>query len=70
MEALCDLEIVVVGGSVALRAWDLLGPTLEASLRASAQFEFTRNIHVAQAQLGDRAGLLGAACLALGEHTA
>ena len=70
VEALCDLEIVVVGGSVALRAWDLLGPTLEASLRASARFEFTRNIHVAQAQLGDRAGLLGAACLALGEHTA
>ena len=69
-EALCDLEIVVVGGSVALRAWDLLGPPLEASLRASAKFEFTRGIQVVPAQLGERAGLLGAACLALGDHSA
>jgi glucokinase len=69
VEALCDLEIAIVGGSVALRAWDLLGPPLEASLRASAQFEFTRDIQVVPAQLGERAGLLGAACLALGEHS-
>jgi len=70
VEAMCDLELVVIGGSIALRAWDLLGPTLEASLRASARFEFTRDIRVAQAELGERAGLLGAACLALGEHSA
>lgn len=69
-EAVCDLEVVILGGSIALRAWDLIGPPLETSLRASTQFEFGRNIQVTQAQLGESAGLLGAACLALGEHTA
>jgi glucokinase len=63
--ALLDLERVVIGGSIALQAWDLLGPPLESELQVSARLDFTRNVHVANAKLGDRAGLFGAAQLAL-----
>ncbi|HEX8968207.1 MAG TPA: ROK family protein [Chloroflexota bacterium] len=62
--ALLDLEVVVVGGSIALRAWDLLGPPLEAELRQSACLDFTRGLRVSPAALDDRAGLFGAAMLA------
>jgi glucokinase len=62
--ALLDLELVVIGGSIALRAWDLLGPPLEATLRASAQLDFTRGLRVVRAELGDQAGIFGAALLA------
>jgi glucokinase len=63
--ALLDLECVVLGGSIALRAWDLLGPSLESELRASARLDFSRDVRVVHAELGDRAGLFGAAQLAL-----
>lgn len=69
VEATCDLDVAIVGGSVALRAWDLLSLPLETSLRAHSRFEFTRDIRVTLAELGERAGLLGAACLALGAHS-
>jgi glucokinase len=62
--ALLDLELVVIGGSIALRAWDLLGPPLEAELHRAARLDFTRNVRVVRAELGDAAGLLGAAQLA------
>src|SRR5207244_1796400 len=62
--ALLDLELVVIGGSIALHAWDLLGPPLEATLRATAQLDFTRGLRVVHAELGDPAGLFGAARLA------
>jgi len=62
--ALLDLELVVIGGSIALRAWDLLGPPLEATLRATARLDFTRGVRVVHAELGDQAGLFGAALLA------
>lgn len=62
--ALLDLEVVVIGGSIALRAWDLLGPPLEAEVRAAARLDFTRTVRVVRAALGDRAGLFGAAQLA------
>jgi glucokinase len=62
--ALLDLELVVIGGSIALRAWDLLGPPLESELRRSAQLAFSRGVRVVHAQLGDTAGLYGAAVLA------
>jgi glucokinase len=62
--ALLDLELVVIGGSIALRAWDLLGPPLEAELQRSARLDFTRTVRVVRAELGDTAGLFGAALLA------
>jgi glucokinase len=62
--ALLDLERVVIGGSIALRAWDLLGPPLEAELRDAAQLDFTRELRVMHAELGDQAGVFGAAQLA------
>ncbi len=40
--ALLDLELVVIGGSIALQAWDLLGPPLEATLHATARRRPTR----------------------------
>lgn len=63
--ALLDLDVVVVGGSIALRAWDLLGPPLEEEVRRTARLDFTRGIRVVRAALGDSAGLVGAAALAL-----
>lgn len=63
--AVLDLERVVIGGSIALHAWDLLGPPLEAELAASARLDFTQNVKVVRAELGDLAGLYGAAQLAL-----
>jgi len=62
--ALLDLELVAIGGSIALRAWDLLGPPLERELRNTARLDFTRSVRVVQAELGDDAGLFGAAQLA------
>jgi len=62
--ALLDLDRVVIGGSIALRAWDLLGPPLEAEVRAAARLDFTRDVRVVHAELGDQAGLFGAAQLA------
>ncbi|MDQ3808861.1 MAG: ROK family protein, partial [Chloroflexota bacterium] len=58
--ALLDLELVVIGGSIALKAWDLLGPALKAELARSARLDFTRDVRVVQAKLGDSAGLYGA----------
>ena len=63
--ALLDLELVSIGGSIALRAWDLLGPPLLAELERSARLDFTRQVRVVHAELGDAAGLYGAALLAL-----
>lgn len=62
--AVLDLEVVVLGGSIALRAWDLLAPTLTSTLRQEAKLDFTRDVRVVQAELGDAAGLVGAAQLA------
>jgi glucokinase len=67
--ALLDLELVVIGGSIALNAWDLIGPPLQAEMAASARLDFTRNLKVVHAALGDSAGLVGAARLAL-DHLA
>jgi glucokinase len=62
--ALFDLQRVVVGGGIALGAWDLLGPSLETELRGSARLDFTRDVSVGLAELGETGGLYGAAVLA------
>jgi glucokinase len=64
--ALLDLDAVVLGGGVALGAWDLLEPALRAELSVRARLEFTRDLRVERAALGERAGLVGAARLAFG----
>jgi glucokinase len=62
---LCDLDRVVVGGGVALGAWDLLSPALESELARSTRIVFARGLPVHRASLGAAAGLVGAAALAL-----
>jgi glucokinase len=66
--ALLDLELVVIGGSIALKAWDLIGPPLHSELARSARLDFTKNVRVVHAELGDEAGLYGAALLAFGDY--
>lgn len=64
--ALVDIRLALIGGSVALKSWDLLGPPLEVELRRSAQLGFTRDVQARQATLADNAGLVGAAALGFG----
>ena len=63
--AVCDLELAVLGGSIALNAWDLIADELERELRARARLPFERALRVTQATLGQRAGLVGAGALLL-----
>jgi glucokinase len=60
--ALCDLEVVSVGGGLS-QAGPLLFDPLEEALRAHARLEFTRQVRVVPAALGQSAGLVGAAAL-------
>jgi glucokinase len=60
--ALCDLEVVSVGGGLS-QAGPLLFDPLEESLRAHARLDFTRQVSVVPAALGQSAGLVGAAAL-------
>jgi glucokinase len=60
--SLCDLEVVSVGGGLS-QAGPLLFDPLEEALRAHARLEFTRQVSVVPAALGQSAGLVGAAAL-------
>ncbi|HXW46729.1 MAG TPA: ROK family protein [Streptosporangiaceae bacterium] len=60
--ALCDLEVVSVGGGLS-QAGPLLFDPLEEALRAHARLDFTRQVSVVPAALGQSAGLVGAAAL-------
>jgi glucokinase len=60
----CDLDLVVVGGGVA-QAGDLLFDPLRASLAAHTGLSFVHSLRVEPAALPRRAGLVGAAALAL-----
>jgi glucokinase len=60
--ALCDLEVVSVGGGLS-QAGPLLFDPLEEALRAHARLAFTRQVTVVPAALGQSAGLVGAAAL-------
>jgi glucokinase len=61
--AVCDLDLVVIGGGVAQSA-SLLFEPLRAALAEYARLEFLRGLRVVPAQLGAEAGLVGAARLA------
>jgi glucokinase len=60
--AVCDLDLVVVGGGVAKSGATLFDPLREA-LAGYAGLEFIRGLRVVPAALGGDAGLIGAAAL-------
>ena len=60
--SLCDLEVVSVGGGLS-QAGPLLFDPLEEALRSHAKLDFTRQVSVVPAALGQSAGLVGAAAL-------
>jgi glucokinase len=60
--AVCDLDLVVVGGGVAASG-DVLFEPVRASLEEFAGLGFVRRIRVEPALLGGDAGLIGAAAL-------
>lgn len=61
--AVCDLDLVVLGGGVA-KAGPLLFDPLREALGTHAGLSFLRGLRVVPAQLGGEAGLIGAAALA------
>jgi glucokinase len=61
--AVCDLDLVVIGGGVANSGRTLFDP-LEAALANYAGLSFIRGLRVVPAALGGDAGLIGAAALA------
>jgi glucokinase len=63
--ALCDVQVVVVGGGLAA-AGDLLLEPMRATLARHARLGFTREVPVVASALGPDAGLIGAAALVLG----
>ncbi|OOK67065.1 ROK family protein [Mycobacterium kansasii] len=60
--AVCDLDLVVVGGGVA-KSGRLLFDPLRAALADYARLDFLAGLRVVPAQLGGAAGLVGAARL-------
>jgi glucokinase len=60
--AVCDLDLVVIGGGVAKSGALLFDPLREA-LTSYARLEFIRDLRVLPAELGGDAGLVGAAAL-------
>ncbi|BBX04531.1 sugar kinase [Mycolicibacterium moriokaense] len=60
--AVCDLDLVVIGGGVA-KAGALLFDPLREALDAYAGLDFIRDLRVVPAELGGDAGLVGAAAL-------
>ena len=62
--ALCDLELVVVGGGVS-QVGALLFDPLHRYLRQYARIEFARTVRVVRAGLDQDAGIVGAAAFIL-----
>ena len=58
LQSLLDLELIVFGGSIGVR------PELYERVRRVLPTLFARPIAIAPSQLGDRAGLVGAVCVA------
>jgi glucokinase len=61
--AVCDLDLVVIGGGVA-KSGDLLFDPLRTALADYAQLDFLHGLRVVPAELGGDAGLVGASRLA------
>jgi glucokinase len=62
--AVCDLDLVVIGGGVAKAGKLLFNPVREA-VASYARLDFIRDMRVVPAELGGDAGLIGAAALAI-----
>jgi glucokinase len=60
--AVCDLDLVVIGGGVAKSGALLFDPMREV-LATHARLDFIRDLRVLPAELGGEAGLVGAAAL-------
>lgn len=60
-----DTQLFVLGGSVAIHAWDFLYPAIIAELDQRAMPSMRKGVQVVQARLGDDVVLLGAAALAI-----
>lgn len=65
--AVCDLDLVVIGGGVA-KSGPLLFDPLRVALADYARLDFLAGLAVLPAQLGGDAGLIGAAKLVAGAH--
>ena len=61
---LCDLDVVAIGGGLS-QAGPLLLDPLELAFRRHARMDFARDVRVVPAELGQHAGLVGAAALIL-----
>ena len=62
--AVCDLDLVVIGGGVA-KAGKLLFDPVRQTLTSYAGLDFLHDLRVVPAELGGDAGLVGAAALAI-----
>jgi len=60
--AVCDLDVVVIGGGVA-KAGPLLFDPVRAALRTYVGLDFLADLRVLPAELGGDSGLIGAAAL-------
>jgi glucokinase len=61
---LCDLDLAAIGGGLS-QAGPLLFDPLETAFRRHARMDFAREVRVVPAELGQQAGLVGAAALVL-----
>jgi glucokinase len=59
-----DTQLFVLGGSVAVHAWEFIYPSMIEVLDNHSFKSMREGVRVVQAQLGDDVGLLGAAALA------
>lgn len=60
--AVCDLDVVVIGGGIA-RSGPLLFDPLRTALAAYGRLDYLTGVRVVPAELGSNAGLVGAAAL-------
>ncbi len=61
---LCDLDVVAIGGGLSQAGPQLFDP-LEVAFRRHARMDFAREVRVVPAELGQQAGLVGAAALVI-----
>lgn len=60
-----DTELFVLGGGVAVNAWEFLYPSVVTTFNQNAMASMKRGVKIVRAELGDNVGLMGAAALVL-----